>query len=72
MRARLVLSGRLAEDVARALEPDNIAGITLLAKEGELIVEFSAKKPGTLLATADDLLMNIKVAEEALASSDER
>ncbi len=71
MRARLTFLGKGAEDIARSLEPDNIPGISLRAKNDELVIEFSAKRAGTLLATADDILMNIKVAEETLNSADE-
>jgi tRNA threonylcarbamoyladenosine modification (KEOPS) complex Pcc1 subunit len=71
MRARLTFLGKGAVEIARSLEPDNIPGISLRAKNGELVIEFSAKRAGTLLATADDILMNIKVAEETLNSADE-
>jgi hypothetical protein len=72
MRAKLTFQGRGTEEIARSLEPDNMPGIVLRAKNDELTIEFSAKRAGTLLATADDILMNIKVAEETLASAEER
>ncbi len=36
-----------------------------------LRLEFSVERIGTLLSTIDDLLMNIKVAEETLVSAEE-
>ena len=44
----------------------------LQVEEGHLCLEFSTEKIGTLLSTADDLLMNIKIAEETLLSLEER
>jgi hypothetical protein len=41
--------------------------------EGEhLKFEFSVQKIGTMLATLDDLLMNLKIAEETLVCGEER
>lgn len=66
--ARLAFRGPEAAKTAAALEPDNIKGISMREENGTLIVEFRALKIGTILSTADDILMNIKIAEEALAS----
>jgi len=72
MRARMVFSGEHAADVARSLDPDNLPDMGLEISEGDrkFRVEFSAEKIGTLLATADDLLMNIKIAEDVLKIED--
>jgi len=75
MRARMVFSGEHAGDVARSLDPDNLPDMVLEISEDEkgdrkFRVEFSAEKIGTLLATADDLLMNIKIAEDVLKRED--
>jgi hypothetical protein len=35
-------------------------------------IEFSTTKIGTLLSTVDDLLMDIKIAQETIVSSEER
>lgn len=77
MRARMVFSGEHAGDVARSLDPDNLPDMELeLSEEKEEVedrefrVEFSVEKIGTLLATADDLLMNIKIAEDVLNRED--
>jgi hypothetical protein len=34
--------------------------------DGEFLVEFSAERAGTILATADDLIMNAKIALDLL------
>ena len=66
MRAKLLFEGEMAGDVARSLDPDNLPGMKVVVRDGEFEVEFSAETVGTLLATADDLIMNIKIAEDLL------
>jgi hypothetical protein len=70
--ARLALRGSNAGVVARSLEPDNLPEMRLLVEGDLMCLEFSVEKVGTLLSTVDDLLMNIKIAEETLVSSEER
>jgi tRNA threonylcarbamoyladenosine modification (KEOPS) complex Pcc1 subunit len=72
IRARLVFWGEEAEIVARAIEPDNLPNMSLEADADHLCLSFSNEKIGTLLSTVDDLLMNIKIAEETLTSSEDR
>ena len=67
--ARLIFRGADAVDAARSLEPDNLPNMQMLAKEGRVCLQFSTEKIGTLLSTVDDLLMNLKIAEETLASA---
>lgn len=66
MRARLQFQGEVAGKVARSLDPDNLPGMDVVVRDGTFEVEFSAEKVGTLLATADDLIMNVKIAEDLL------
>jgi hypothetical protein len=40
--------------------------------EDSFCLEFSTAKIGTMLSTVDDLLMNIKIAEEILIFAEER
>ncbi len=65
------LCGPNAEELARAIEPDNLSNMKLEMEENCLCLEFSVERIGTLLSTIDDLLMNIKVAEETLISAEE-
>jgi len=75
IHAHLVLLGEGGEDmekVGRAIEPDNLPNMDLLIDELCLRLQFSIEKPGTLLTTMDDLLMNIKIAREMLSVAEER
>ena len=66
IRARLKFEGDGAGAVARSLDPDNLPGMRVSVEEGVFEVEFSAEKAGTILATADDLIMNVKIALDML------
>jgi len=70
--AKLEFFGPHAIEVAGSIEPDNLPNMQLLAEEGRICLEFSTEKIGTMLSTADDILMNIKVAEETLIFVEER
>lgn len=72
IRARLVFWGEEAKIAAKAIEPDNLPNMSLVADADHLSLSFSNEKIGTLLSTVDDLLMNIKIAEETLSSSEDR
>ena len=72
IRARLVFWGEKAEQVAKAIEPDNLPNMSLQTDADSLCLQFSTEKMGTLLSTVDDLLMNIKIAEDAQSCMEER
>jgi len=72
IKARLVFKGKNAKEIARSLEPDNLQNMHLTIEDDCLGLEFSAEKIGTMLSTADDILMNIKVAKETLVFAEER
>ncbi|HUS74937.1 MAG TPA: KEOPS complex subunit Pcc1 [Methanothrix sp.] len=72
IRAHMVFWGEQAEPVARAVEPDNLPNMDLQIDADCFCLEFSTEKIGTMLSTVDDLLMNIKIAEEALTCTEER
>ena len=75
IHARLVLLAEAAEDmemVGRSIEPDNLPNMNLLIDKRSLSLQFSIEKPGTLLTTMDDLLMNIKIAKETLSVAEDR
>jgi hypothetical protein len=67
IRARLAFQGEAAAQVARSLQPDNMPEMSMQLAEGWLSIEFCIERMGTLLSTADDLLMNMKIAEEILS-----
>jgi len=70
--AKIMLYGRHAAYMARSLEPDNLPSMDMDAREDRIVLQFSTEKIGTMLSTIDDLLMNIKIAEETLSSAEER
>ncbi len=72
IKAKLTLCGEGAAEVAGALQPDNLPNMALRTEGDCLVFEFRTEKIGTLLSTADDLLMNLKVAEETLEASEKR
>jgi hypothetical protein len=72
IRLKLVFWGEFAEEVAKSLQPDNLPNMHLLADGERFCLKVSAEKMGTMLSTADDLLMNIKIAEETLFCAEER
>lgn len=72
MKAKLAFRGKEAETLGRAIGPDNLPEMVMEAEGEHLKFEFSVQKIGTMLATLDDLLMNLKVAEETLECGEER
>jgi len=70
--ACLTFWGKQAETVARAVQPDNLPNMSLVVDADQFSLQFSTEKIGTLLSTVDDLLMNIKIAEETLSCAEER
>jgi len=70
--ARLTFWGTQAETVAKAVLPDNLPNMSLVIDADRLCLQFSTEKIGTMLSTVDDLLMNIKIAEETQSCAEER
>jgi hypothetical protein len=68
--AKLIFRGKGAENAARSLEPDNLPNMQMQADDDRLCLQFSTEKIGTLLSTVDDILMNLKIAEETAASAE--
>jgi hypothetical protein len=72
IRTRLVFYGEMAGLVASAIEPDNLPNMSLETDTDIICLQFSTEKIGTLLSTVDDLLMNIKIAEDTQSCAEER
>ena len=72
IRARLIFYGEGAGLVALAIEPDNLPNMSLQREIDRVCLQFSTEKIGTLLSTVDDLLMNIKIAEDTQSCAEER
>ena len=60
-----------AEEIAAAISPDNAGFMKCSAKEGAVAAEFEGDSPRTVLATADDYLMNLSVAWQVSESAKE-
>lgn len=56
---------RIAESVMRAVEPDNEGYVDSELDGRDVIFRMKAKDAGSMRNTADDLLVCIKIAEEA-------
>jgi hypothetical protein len=72
IRLKLVFWSEFAEEVAKSLQPDNLPDMYLQVDREHFCLKVSAEKMGTMLSTADDLLTNIKIAEETLFCAEER
>jgi hypothetical protein len=68
----LIFWGKQAETVAEAVKPDNLPNMSLQVDADCFRLQFSTEKIGTLLSTVDDLLMNIKIAEETHSCAEDR
>lgn len=53
-----------AARILRALSPDNLRSMESEISDESVAVRFSSEKIGSLLATVDDFLMNVKIGEE--------
>ena len=72
IRTGLTFWGTQAKIVAEAVRPDNLPNMSLQIDGGSFRLQFSTEKIGTLLSTVDDLLMNIKIAEETHSCAEDR
>jgi hypothetical protein len=68
----LTFQGGNAEVLGQAIGPDNLPEMVMKAEGENLRFDFKVQKIGTLLATLDDLLMNLRIAEETLVCGEER
>lgn len=63
-----------AAKVLQALAPDNLRSMQTEITDEKVSVQFRSEKIGSLLATVDDFLMNVKIGEgvgKALGSESE-
>ena len=64
----MIISGKIvsetesAEEISRALSPDNGGFMECRAERNKICAEFAGESPKTVLATVDDYLMNLSVA----------
>jgi hypothetical protein len=56
-------SRRSAARILQALSPDNLRSMESEISDKRVAVRFHSEKIGSLLATVDDFLMNVKIGE---------
>ena len=59
-----------AKEIADALSPDNAGYMKCSVERDSVKAEFSGESPRTVLATADDYLMNLSVAWQISESAE--
>jgi hypothetical protein len=52
-----------AARILQALSPDNLRSMESEIRDDKVAVRFHSEKIGSLLATVDDFLMNVKIGE---------
>jgi hypothetical protein len=50
--------------ILQAISPDNLLNMKSEISDEKIVVQFYSKKIGSLLATVDDFLLNVKIGEE--------
>ncbi|HII92661.1 MAG TPA: hypothetical protein HA262_10995 [Methanosarcina sp.] len=56
-------SRKSAAKILQALSPDNLRSMESEIRNDKVAVRFHSEKIGSLLATVDDFLMNVKIGE---------
>lgn len=56
-------SRKSAAKILQALSPDNLRSMESEIRDDKVAVRFHSEKIGSLLATVDDFLMNVKIGE---------
>ncbi|MDI6810984.1 MAG: KEOPS complex subunit Pcc1 [archaeon] len=64
IKAKIEISGENADLVAYPLMHDNMEGMRTVVKNKSAVTYFEADKIGSLIASVDDYLMNVKVARD--------
>jgi len=65
-KARMVIKAENAAIIEKAIAADNPEYVRTWVEGDMVIVETEADSTGSMLATLDDLLVNLKVADELL------
>jgi hypothetical protein len=65
-KARLVVEAENVGLLERSIAADNKGFVEAFAGDGRLVAIIEAESVGSMLTTLDDLLVNLKVADEIL------
>ena len=63
-KGKIVTTHKKCHVTMDAIRPDNTQNMTTTCKNGEITTEFEVDGIGTLIATMDDYLLNLKIADE--------
>jgi hypothetical protein len=69
VRGEITTIHRNAACVAAALKPDNLNGLTTTTAGDHVTTEISGSRMRTIIASVDDYLMNLAIAEDACSVS---
>ena len=65
-KARMVIEAENAGFLEKAIAADNKGFVAASVEDGRLVAVIEADSIGSMLSTLDDLLVNLKVADEIL------
>ena len=63
-KGKIVTTHKRCHVTMDAIRPDNTQNMITKCKNGEITTEFEVDGIGTLIATMDDYLLNLKIADE--------
>lgn len=69
IRGEIIAHGPQAHNLYEALEPDNVGFVQANVEDDCLIARFKAERFGTIIATVNDYLVNLRIAEQLLEDS---
>lgn len=69
---RIITTHKNPHVIADAIKPDNTINMSTVCENESVITEFRLDEIGTLIATVDDYLLNLKIAEEMAKKDAER
>jgi len=65
-KARLVIEAENARFLEQAISADNTGYVKAFMEDGRLVAFIESESVGSMLSTLDDLLVNLKVADDIL------
>jgi len=69
VRGTITTAHRDPERIARSLAPDNLASMETSPGDGVVVTEIAGENLRSVIASVDDYLMNLAVAEDVCGSS---
>lgn len=69
IRGEILTRSPDARDIHGALEPDNMGIVRAHYRDGCLVARIEAERMGSIIATVNDYLVNLRIAEQVLEDS---